>query len=130
MSDDWRDKLWDNLRDMVEQDAKTRMEREDRVLLVNKAMYDKLGEVLADRCSYTDNHFGLLRAATINFDFGGIEVHVIGPLQYSLYGDKNPDTSALLVSRDAWDFMCGHGKLWEEMKKRWLSKDISKEIPS
>lgn len=116
MNDELPDDWLSRMKDLVADSSKWR--HEEKVMLVNCVMYDKLCAALTHRDYPVVNAYGMRSPLTINFMSGAVEVHTIGPLQYSLYGKMNPDTSALLLSKDTWELMCGKGPLWRKFMER------------
>ena len=107
LANDWFDKF----KSMVEAAEKRDETRHiEKVLLVNNVMHRKLKAMMEERSDSVDydyrDQFGIV-SSTIGLLSGALEVHTIGPLQYSLYKDMDPDNSALLIDRAMWDYMCG-----------------------
>lgn len=118
MSDKLPDDWFSRLKDMVHEARKWK--QDEKVLLVNGVMHKKLNDYLNQlNATSTPERtiYGTPSPLTINFMTGAVEVHVIGPLQYSLYKDQNPDTTVLIVPRETWEFMCGKGPLWDRLTK-------------
>lgn len=114
--DDWRTKIQELM-------IKSQQFNEsEQVIVVNGAMHAKLCAAITPQDYPTVNKFGMPAPLTINFLCGAVDVHVIGPLQYSLYKGKDPDNTVLLMSKDAWEFMRGSGPLWDKAKKGVLTR--------
>ena len=109
------DGLWTKMNALVDQAHQ--YSDGEKVMLVNRVMHDKIHARLTEMGlvdTPAKTLFGLPAPLTINFMTGAVEVHVVGPFQYVLYGNMNPDTSVLLVPRKTWDIMCGRVPLWEQ----------------